>query len=61
MLLDVVQGIPAAALVRLGPGDHFSQQAHVLLLQVRTVGTRFYTAGSVSASTHTCCCSKDCM
>lgn len=38
MLLDVVQGIPAAALVRLGPGDHFSQQAHVLLLQVRRVG-----------------------
>lgn len=33
VLLDVLQGIPAAALVRLGPGEHFSQHAHVLLLQ----------------------------
>lgn len=35
VLLDVLQGIPTAALVRLGPGEHFSQHAHVLLLQVR--------------------------
>lgn len=38
VLLDVLQGIPAAALVRLGPGEHFSQHAHVLLLQVRLLG-----------------------
>lgn len=33
MLLDVLQGIPTASVVELGPGESYSQGAHVLLLR----------------------------